>query len=85
MGHQEPPIRNLSSQEIYQRLWIEEGCFRESLQAVLELIEPCPEISICFELIKESLEEIDHEMRDEAMINQDIYSEKFKTVRSTLA
>jgi len=83
MGVQEPPIRNLSSQEIYKRLWEEEQSLRESLLQILGSIDSCPEVDVCYQSISDSL------LEDEGLkgiLEEDkYYEDKLKKVRSTLA
>jgi len=38
----DPPIRELTYQERYKRLWTEQGCLRETVWKVLDQVEkPC--------------------------------------------
>ena len=39
MGTQEPPIRKLTSKEVFERLWASKDSFKESLDKILDKIE----------------------------------------------
>ena len=44
MGTLDPPIRALTFEERYKKLWEESGCLKESVMTVLESMEPCAQV-----------------------------------------
>ncbi len=42
MDTMEPPIKILSYQECFKRIWLDPGSLRENIETVLQKIEPCP-------------------------------------------
>jgi hypothetical protein len=45
MGTDDPPIRELTYQERFKKMWVEPNCLRENIIKVLDKIEtPCAQV-----------------------------------------
>jgi len=88
----EPPIRGLSPKECFQRLWLGEKSLKASLTKVLQQMEPCEEVSMCFDfmdLIETAnctADSLDANQTDESAkeYEAEIYSDLFAQVRHNL-
>lgn len=84
-GIEEPPLRKLSSHEIFKKLWCRNDSFKSALVEVLNTIEEnyAEEVGYCFSFIK-SLDEQADIISDQKEELEDQYSDLLITLRYML-